>query len=222
MFQRDYILRMIEQLTHVMARFMRLKLQEERQELLIQLEEFYGKLMLPSAGLLLGMPDRELLELLSVNGEPDLDKTVGLALLFKEEGRVMEALERHGESSERFAKSLYLMVTSARLGADVPGVDCFQQIGELRELSRTYRIPEGTLVLLAEFYEAAGRFGLAEDVWFELLEGSPRPELYLEDVRRFFGRILERPDGELDEGNLPRSEAEQGQAEAEQRFGGRL
>ncbi|WP_438446635.1 DUF6483 family protein [Gorillibacterium sp. sgz5001074] len=219
MFQRDYILRMIEQLAQVMARYMRLKVQEEQKAVLLQLEEFYGKLRLPKAGLLLGMTDRELLTLLSVNGEPDLDKTVSLALVFQEEGRVLENLGRHADSSGRFIKALYLMVTSARLGADVPGVDCSRHIEELRESLRTYRIPPETLVLLADHYESSRRFGQAEDVWFELLETVQSPDLYLEDARAFFGRILELTDEELEQGSLPRTEAEEGRHELERRFG---
>jgi hypothetical protein len=218
LFQRDYILRMIEQLTHVMARFMKLKAQEKHREALVRLEEFYGKLMLPKAALLLKMPDKELLSLLSVNGEPDLDKTASLGLLFKEEGRVYEDLGNHEESSARFNKALFLFLISARMGADVPGINCHSGIEELRKLLRTYRIPLDNLILLLEFEIEQGHFGAAEDVLFELMEAGGG-ENHLSLGEAFFGRLLELTDDELEAGGLPRAEVEQGRLDMLQRFG---
>lgn len=219
MFQRDYILRMIEQMTHVMARFLKMKAQEKHREALIRLEEFYGRLMLPKASLLLKMPDKELLSLLSVNGEPDLDKIASLGLLFKEEGRVYEDGGRHGESSARFNKALFLYLTSARLGADVPGIDLHAGIAELRSLLRTYRIPPDSLALLVDYEHERGRFGAAEDALFELLETAPDPALYLPLGERLFSGLMELSEEELEAGGLPRGEVIQGRGEMGRRFG---
>lgn len=219
MFQRDYILRMIEMLTHVMARLMKMKSQEKFREALLRLEEFYGKLMLPKASLLLKMPDRELLNLLSVNGEHDLDKISSLGLLLKEEGRVHEELGQHEQSSARFNKALFLFLTSVRLGADVPGIDLHKGIGELRRMLRTYRITPDNLTLLIEYQVEQRRYADAEDVLFELLESVPQPELFIPLGEMLFGRLLELTDEELEAGRLPRAEAEQGLADMLRRFG---
>lgn len=219
MFQRDYILRMIEQISHVMARILMLKSMEERQEALYLLEEFYGKLMLPPVRLLLRMPDKELWELVSVSGEPDLDKAVGLAYLLKEEGRAHEGLEHYEESSARFHKSLFLFLSAARLGADVAGIDCRAQIDELRELLRTYRIPGPALRLLVKHYESDGRYAAAEDALFELLESDP--DAVREDVlagEQFYGRLMEKRDEELERGGLPRHEAAQGVSDLRRQY----
>lgn len=220
MFQRDYILRMIEQLSHVMARFLMLKTMEERQEALLQLEEFYGRLMLPPIRLLLRMPDKELLFLISVNGELDLDKAVGLGLLLKEEGRIHEALEHYYESSERFNKSLYLFLSAARLEADISGIDCDAIVEELRELLRTYHIPGPLLWMLVDHYEASGQYASAEDVLFEWLESeSESRELQVEAGMHFYERILGKSDESLELGGLPRLEAEQGIRDMHRHFG---
>lgn len=220
MFQRDYILRMIEQLSQVMARFLMLKSLEERQEVLIQLEEFYGKLMLPPVKLLLRMPDNELLALVSVNGEPDLDKAAALGYLLKEEGRVHEALEQYESSSERFNKALFLFIWADRLGADVSGMDCGKQIEDLRELLRTYVIPGPTLQLLVDHYESRGLYAQAEDVLFELLESdSSRVEGNLTAGEQFFDRIMLVPDESLELGGLPRHEVVQGVEDLRRQFG---
>lgn len=215
MFQRDYILRMIEQLSQVMARLLMLKSLEERQEALILLEEFYGKLRLPPARLLLRMSDAELLTLISTNGQPDLDKAVGLGMLLKEEGRVHESMEEYGESGERFRKALYLFLTAEQLGANMPGADCRDLIGETRELLRPYSIPEHTLLLLVEYYTAGGEYALAEDALFELLEQEVSPA-GREAGERFYRMLGEVPDEALEEGRLPRDEVEQGRRDLEQ------
>jgi tetratricopeptide (TPR) repeat protein len=211
LFQRDYILRMIEQLSHVMARLLMLKSMEEKQEALYQLEEFYGKLMMPPVRLLLRMPDKELLALISVNGEPDLDKAVGLGIVLKEEGRVYESMEQYEESSERFNKSLFLLLTASRLEADIDGVDCRAVIDELRELLRTYRIPASTLRMLVQHYEEQENYASAEDALFELLETEQA--VSGEDMvagADFYERILELSDESLETGGLPRHEVDQG------------
>ncbi len=214
MFQRDYILRMIEQLSQVMARLLLLKSMEERQEALLLLEEFYGKLRLPPARLLLRMSDSELLSLISTNGQPDLDKAVGLGMLLKEEGRVQESMEQYGESGERFRKALYLFLSAERLGANMPGADCRALIEETRELLRPYFIPEHTLLMLLEYYTDAGQYALAEDVLFELLEQEVSPA-GREAGERFYRMLGEVPDEALEEGRLPRDEVEQGRADME-------
>lgn len=212
MFQRDYILRMIEQLSQVMARLLLLKTMEERQEALLLLEEFYGKLRLPPARLLLRMSDPELLALISTNGQPDLDKAVGLGLLLKEEGRLYEAMEQFGESSERFRKALYLFLSAERLGADMPGTDCRRLIDETRELLRLYAIPEHTLLMLMDYYASAGQFALAEDALFELLE-QDASYAGREAGERFYRMLQELSDQSLEEGRLPRHELEQGRTD---------
>lgn len=214
MFQRDYILRMIEQLSQVMARLLLLKSLEERQEALLLLEEFYGRLRLPPAKLLLRMSDPELLSLISTNGQPDLDKAVGLGMLLKEEGRVHESMEQYGESAERFRKALYLFLSAERLGANMPGADCRGLIEETRGLLRPYSIPEHSLLLLLEYYKAAGQYALAEDVLFELLEQEMSPA-GREAGERFYRMLQEVPDDVLEEGRLPRQELEQGRSDME-------
>jgi tetratricopeptide (TPR) repeat protein len=210
---------MIEQISQVMARLLMLKSIEERQEALLVLEEYYGKLMLPPVKLLLRMSDEELLSLLSVNGTPDLDKAVGLGLLLKEEGRIHEALEQYEESSARFNKSLYLFICAARSGADVAGVDCPAAVEELRELLRTYRIPGSTLKLLVSYYEAEGQYASAEDVLFELLETERLTDSSSKETgERFFDRIMKMPDDSLEQGGLPRHEAEQGVRDLHKHF----
>lgn len=219
MFQRDYILRLIEQISQVMARLLMLKTMEERQEALLQLEEFYGKLMLPPVRLLLRMPDEDLLALISADGRADLDKTAALAYLLKEEGRVHEGMEHYGESSVRFNKSLFLFLTAADQGADIAGLDCKAAITELRGLLRTYAIPEPTLRMLVQFYEREGRYAEAEDALFELLEEQADSlsgdSLTAEAGAAFYGRLRQLPDQSLEEGGLPREEVEQGERDME-------
>lgn len=218
LFQRDYILRMIEQLSQVMARLLLLKTMEERQEALILLEEFYSKLRLPPARLLLRMSDPELLSLISTNGQPDLDKAVGLGMLLKEEGRIHEAMEQYGESAERFRKALYLFLSAERLGTDVPGADCGSLIEETRELLRLYTIPEHTLLLLMDYYASAGQYALAEDALFELLEQEVSPAGQ-QAGERFYRMLQELPDESLEDGRLPRDELEQGQTDMQRIIG---
>lgn len=215
MFQRDYILRMIEQMTSVVGRYMML-LREQRneQEEIAELEEFYGRMLLPPSKLLVNMPDEELLSLVSLNGIPDLEKTAALALLLKEEGCIYEDLGRFEESHVRFVKSLFLFLTSCKLGADVPGVDCREQIDGLRELLRTYPIPDESLLGLVFYYEGEGRYAHAEDALFELLEATPT-EARMAEGRSFFDRLDELSDEALIAGGLSRTELQDGRKDME-------
>lgn len=216
MFQRDYILRMIEQISQVMARLLMLKTMEERQEALFQLEEFYGKLMLPPVRLLLRMRDQELLSLISVNGQPDLDRAMGLGLLLKEEGRLYESMERYEESGVRFNKSLFLFLEAFRRGA--AGMDCRAAIEELRSLLRPFRIPGETLAKLVEHYEAAGNYAAAEDALFEWLEAEDASQGQEQLGEGFYSRLLALPDEALEGGGLPRDEVYQGRLDMRRRL----
>lgn len=72
-----------------------------------------------------------------------------------------------------------------------------------------------------QHYERTGEFAKAEDALYALLESDPENPAVVEFGRAFYQRILAKTDRALVEGNLPRSEVEDGLRNLGQRMTGK-
>ncbi|MEI7026941.1 hypothetical protein [Paenibacillus sp. y28] len=109
MYQRDYILRMIEQMTRTIAtQIMKLREQRKYDEALAATGELYKKLSLPNPALLFKLTVRQLIDMMTMNGVAHLEKLEAIATLFKEEAEIRAELGQQEESGARLVKALQI------------------------------------------------------------------------------------------------------------------
>ena len=116
MIERDYLMRMMQQLANVLARIMRAREQEKYDEAQDAIDGAYGELFGLNATLLDVMSAESLAQLLG-----DREKTKSLARLFKEEAELRELQDDPTQATIKYKKSLelYLEAGSAQTKIDL-------------------------------------------------------------------------------------------------------
>lgn len=209
MYQRDYILRMIEEVTKAVAtRLLALK-KEDKQEAQYVINELLGRLYMPKLELLQSLSTDKIIGLTSNRGEPDLGRAVGAAVLLKKAGEIYEATGQPDESYFNYVKSLQLFMHCHKSSdrENVP-TDIIAEIKELLMHLKLYALPPEINKALLQFHEDTGDYAEAENILFELQQSHP-DEIANHGVL-FYKRLLKLSDAQLESGNLPRAEVYQG------------
>lgn len=207
MFQRDYFMRMIEQMTEVLGQVMKLRREQKQEEALWVIDELLDKRFRLSSKLIRSLSDDDLMKVMTTNGLLETDHMQAIAILIKQEAELYDELGRENESYGLYMKALRLFVRLSLHGAEPTIVEPREQIAELLEQLRPYELPDSLKQLLMEWYEAEGRYDIVENMLYELLEAKAISTAEAADVYR---RLLLYSDAQLAAGGLPREEVEHG------------
>ncbi|WJH34043.1 hypothetical protein N6H14_29450 [Paenibacillus sp. CC-CFT747] len=91
MYQRDYILRMIEQITTAIATISGLRKEQKQQQAFDLLEELLNRHFRLNSKLLTSLSERDIIGILQKDGVVESEKVLILAAMLKEEGICMRA-----------------------------------------------------------------------------------------------------------------------------------
>jgi hypothetical protein len=208
MYRRDYLLRMIERLAQIIARILGQKDLKSAEEALIEIDQ---------AGKMFGGLDRtmissfateDLISLMHAGGTFDTNKCLAIAELQYAEGQVLEACDREGEYMIRFQRSLRFFLEAVTEDRNIPAGRYDEKIHTLVQKLHDIVFPLALQKKLFQYYEDRGEYAKAEDVLFELLETNPVESR--NDGIVFYKHLLLKTDAELEQGNLPRKEIEEG------------
>jgi hypothetical protein len=208
MFRRDYLLRQIEMAAKVLAAIVAKARSGQPLEALGMFDQAYQPLLGVGARLVPVLSDDQLMTMLKPGGVPDANRWPALLRLLVTEADLYLELDQPGEALPRYRKALLLL---AELGGGKPAPEPELAVALAGRL-RGFRLTAEERVDVAALYEAEGRFGDAEDTLFEDLDGDGG-EALTEAAIGFYRRLLDKDDGELEAGDLPREEAEAGLAE---------
>ncbi|OBZ08680.1 DUF6483 family protein [Bacillus sp. FJAT-26390] len=207
MFQRDYFMRMIEQMTEAVGQIMNLRRERKHEEALLFIDELLDKRFRLSSKLIRSLSDEDLMRMMTTNGVLETDHMQAIAILMKQEAELNGDLGREDESFVAYVKALHLFLRLSLVDAEPTIVEPRGQIKELLERLLPYELPLSTKRLMMEWHEAEGHFDLAENMMHELLGDNALTPSAAEDIYR---RMLLQPDERLEAGGLPREEIEQG------------
>lgn len=210
MFERDYILRLIEQLTQVLSRILFSKDTKNYDEAKELLRQAYPNMLGLDPDMIRSMSDNEIISFLKITGSTQYERCIMIAELFKEEAAIDELIDG-GLSEEAvltYFDSLSLFL-EAMINKDELMTERFRRdLESVLEKVSDYEIPAEILEKLVRYYELSGRYAEAEDILFELI-GSSYPGI-LQKAESFYRRLMEKPDDELLRGNLPKDEVNEG------------
>ncbi len=206
MFQRDYILRLVEQLIQAVQRIARRRAAGEDDRVDEELQAISRSAFGTPLELLASLPEDELMRILERDSKPDFERLALLARLFWERSL---ATARPRPDEPRWArKALRLLAAIGERG----GSHAVQAHREaLMALVSSFEQTSPTPILLHDLWlgcEALGMFARAEDKLYALDDSEPR--LHAREGEAFYRRLLAREDDELDAGGLPRDEVEDG------------
>ena len=214
MITRDYFLRMIHQLAQVIGKVLGLSQVQRYDAALDEIQLSSKQLLGIDLVLLTTLSDEEFVRLLALGDRFDVEKCVVAGELLRLVGLVKE---QEGDESERFhcyATSLSLFLELLIRESGVLPKEYYDEIELLIGKLSSFELPHGLKVKLFRYYEAAGKFDLAENTLFEIVEGDHE---FVGEGMKFYGRLRTKTEAELEKGNLPRDEVEASLMDLEKR-----
>jgi hypothetical protein len=215
MVERDYILRLIKQMTEALAIVFKLERGGDPHEALRVVDQTYQQLLGLDAATISSLPPEALLALIRSSGagyqgeRAIAERLTVLANLLQAEGDIYQTLNQADNSATRRLKALDIQL-AILTGEDPTSERAASSVATLLERLDEYELPPRTKQLLWQHFEQLGDFARAENWMYEALEDEHAPVGILEQSIEFYQRLLERDDADLILGNLPRSEVEAG------------
>jgi len=201
MLQRDYLMRMTEMLTAVIAKVMFNKEIKNYEEAEKEIET--------AAKTIVGL-DLRIINILNPQDIIQLMKTSDLyagrclvsAELLKEYADVHELNGK--DNSSIILKSLNLYI-EAILSKELPEPEkYYSKINELISFIAESDLQDDLNFKIIDYYEFSGQYSKAEDMIFELIENNNKD--IIDRSVSFYKKLLHRTDEELESGNLSREE----------------
>lgn len=206
MIRQDYFIRMLQELTHVLARVQFLRRREEYEQALQEIDRVFKQFWDVNPQQL---SLEQLLVACSQEEEGIPEKQVSLADLLKEQGELYAWQQKATESQHSFALALGLYLETLR--TSTVSMDLIEKTERLIEQTKGSRLPTEVLKRLLSYYEARGLLAKAEDVLFDWLDAGD-PDASAGGLA-FYERQTSKSDEELQRGDLPRDEVESGRME---------
>ncbi len=210
MYQRDYLMRQIEQAARAVAAILKKALGGDPDGALGMFDEAYQPLLGVSSRVVSTLTDEQLISLLTSGSSPDLRRVAVALEVVKVEADVHAQRGDGNAAAIRYRRALrlagYIAGHSDDLLDQKLAADLVERAGDL-DITAEQRLA------LARVLEALGRYADAEDALFEAIDAEPDEAGPIDTGIVFFQRLLAREDGELEAGNLPRDEVKAGLAE---------
>lgn len=220
MVQKDYIMRMFEQVTAVIlqqvaAIMVRTEVHREAEnydQALIEIDLAYQTLLQLDPNQIKLMTEDEIVDLLSPDGNFDAEKSLVIAELLREEAEIQELTSGLNDTTFNLSiRSVYLYVEATMNDKRFHPQQYSKKIDPLIQKISQYELAPHIRFKLFQYYEQIGSFGQAEDILYELMDLQYAN--ILADGQAFYTRLLEKSDHDLATGNLPRDEVQEGLAQ---------
>ena len=203
MFQKDYIMRMIEQFTTALATIIGLKSADkiEEQQLVVNkaLYDFTGL----SEAAMETLSYKDLISLVSGFKEINPVKCFIMAELMKEKADVFERLGETDQAYNLYLKSFNIYVEVLLLNKSSDLEPNYKTIDQTIDKITQFPLPYETQKLRLYYYEQTMKYDKAEDILFELLAQGEDKKTVLAESNAFYERLLNKKPEELEKGNLP-------------------
>jgi hypothetical protein len=218
MAQRDYILRMIEEMSRVVAQIIYQRDMKDYQATHELIDEQFKQTLGMGSGFLHSLPDETLLSMLTTLGSLNVEKCWLVALLLKAEGDLYADEQDESKSYYSYLKSCNLFLEALYDQNQRRDIEKIAEIEELLEKLEEYELPLRIRQLLFWYFEYTERYAKAEDMLFTILETASFDEMenrddveeMLEKGEAFYARLLGKNDSALESGNFSRAEIREG------------
>ncbi len=218
MSQKDYILRVFEDIGRALAQIVYKRQIKDYTAAYALLDEQFKQTLGMGRGFLHSVSDEMLLSLLTTFDSLNVDKCWLVATLFKVEGELFA--DQHDEQASYYSylKALKLFLEALSQQKSQKAVEPVEEIEDLLSKLAAYEIPPQSGLLLFWYFEATGRYVLAEDTLWDMLEAEVDEGLEVAEIlvelrtrsEAFYRRLLRKSDDELVKGGLPRAEVRDG------------
>jgi hypothetical protein len=203
MIERDYIMRMISQLTQFLTRVLLHKSAYDFPLARRELDAAYKSLLGFDPGFIRQFSDDQIISMFGQDEHIRVAKCYALGSLMKEEGELLLLQGESAGGEGELLRSLNLLLTAFTLAGNEAESGHNAKIENLLVAVRGSAVPVDIRGKLMVWYEMTGRFARAEDVLFELVADDPH---WKEAGVAMYKRLMTLPDAELVTGGLSRVE----------------
>lgn len=210
MAQRDYILRIAEELGGVLAQVLYNRQIKDYTASHKLLDEQSKQLFGMGIGFMRSVPEETLLSMLTSFDTLDTEKCWLLATLLKAEGDIYEDQGNASESYYSFIRSLNLFLEVILLGTSNTDRNIVPDIDDLLTRLSDYDLPIRTKLLLFRYFDHIHQYTRAEELLFEMLEASNLNEDVFMYGTSFYQHLLMTSDETLSADNFSRARAKEG------------
>lgn len=214
MAEKDYILRMFEEMSRALAQVIYHREIKDYQASHDLIDEQFKQTLGMGRGFVYSLSDETLLSMLTTFGTLNIEQCWLVAMLLKADGDLYVEEQDENKSYYSYLKACNLFLEALR--DNNPGKE-LEKIAEVEELLRKledYELPLRARRLLFWYFECTGRYSRAEDMLFDILESESGDELetveeleeMLEEGEAFYARLLGKNDAALEAGNFSRAE----------------
>lgn len=215
MINRDYILRIAEQLGRELSILIGLRKRDKREDELIAIDNFLLKYIGMTSRFINSISDEMLLQALSPLGKLNIESALWIGSLLHEEGNIYADMGNTTESYYRYCKALYLLL-EAFYQEHIPDETIFiTTIHELITKLSVYEMPLHIQRKLFRYYEQKGMYAQAENILFDYLEQSPDAAMFA-DGTAFYQRLTLKSASDLAAGDLSHEEIVESQQQLAQ------
>jgi hypothetical protein len=214
MITRDYFMRMIQVLAQALGRLLAHRDAKRYDEAYDVIRQTSRQFLGMDATLLNSLSDAELIRLLDLGDRFDVEKCVVAAELLRMTGELEDLEGRREKSYEASVKSLSLFLELLFRETGAMPQEFFDKVDLLVGSLSAYDLPLQLRQKLFRYYDSCGRYAMAEDVLFDIIDADPG---IVGEGLRFYERLRGKTDEDLSRGNLPRQEVEAGLQELTRR-----
>lgn len=215
MYRKDYLLRLVEEMTQVISKVFGLKQQKKHTEALWEIDEMLSRRFRLNSKLLHSLSAADIVQLFRSGGIVEADKLQSAARLLEEEADIYLDMNRLDEGNTLLLKALHLYLSASIHGGNPHLLELPHRIRNLFERVRSYGLPDATERLYFAYTEQEGEYAAAEDSLYRLLG---REALEYREGKLFYERLLIINPEMLERGRLPLTEVQEGLKELERRY----
>jgi hypothetical protein len=212
MSQRDYILRIAEEVGRALAQVLYNRQIQDYAAAHTLLDEQCKQAFGMGIGFIRSIPDETLLSMLTSFDTLNTEKCWLLAILLKAEGDIYQDQGNASESYYSYVRSLNLVLEVLLLDTTTGGVSTPPELEDLLSRLSEYELPARTRLLLFRYFDHAGKYARAENVLFEMLAEDDFDGDIHDLGTAFYQRLMSKSDAALSAGNFSRQKVEEGLA----------
>lgn len=217
MFQRDYILRMMEQFTKVLAKVLFNKQTKNYEAAHDEIRKSYRTIFGIDEVIIYASSAEEIVELLKLRGKNDPKVYIILAELLREEADLFrESGLAKEESAIVYQKAIALYFEALLDNPAFQTNEYFEKVNFILDELKNYHVSFPVLFKTMKYFELTGKYSQAENVLFDLVELNPVAAR--NEGIKFYERLQLLSDEKLEAGNYSREEISQGQRDFNERL----
>jgi len=156
MTQKDYILRIAEDVGRALAQIIYHQEIRDYQGALSLIDELFKQTVGAGSGFIHAISEETLLAMLSILGILNIEKALLIATLLKAEGDIYEDQGNPDAAYDSYLKSLNLFLEILLRDDNLHDLRVFPQVKDLLGKLEEYELPLNTSRLLSQYYEQIG------------------------------------------------------------------